>query len=57
MDKLLRQLEQDRKRSRDEFKKMQRRADIIACAGLGLLILISIVCVGIFIGGVVFLCD
>ena len=57
MDNLLRRMEQDRKRSRDEFEKMQRRVDIIACVGLGLLILISIVCVGIFIGGVVFLCD
>lgn len=57
MDKLSRQVEQDRKRSRDEFKKMQRRVDIIACVGLGLLILISIVCVSILIGGAVLLCD
>lgn len=57
MDKLLRRMEQDRQRSRDEFEKMKRRVDIIGCVGIGFLILISIVCVGIFIGGVVFLCD
>lgn len=57
LDKLLRQLEQDKQRSRDEFEKMQRRTDIIACVGLGFLILVSIVCVGILIGGAVVLCD
>ena len=57
MDKLLRQLEQDRKRSRDEFEKMKRRVDIIGCVAIGFLILISIVCVVIFTGGAVLLCD
>ena len=57
MDNLLRRMEQDRQRSRDEFEKMKRRVDFIGCVGIGFLILISIVCVGIFIGGVVFLCD
>ena len=57
MDKLLRQLEQDRQRSRDEFEKMKQRVDIIGCVGIGFLILTSIACVAIVIGGAVFLCD
>lgn len=57
MDKLLRQLEQDRKRSRDEFEKMKQRVDIIGCVGIGFLILVSIACVAIVIGAAVFLCD
>ena len=57
MDKLLRQLEQDKRRSDVEFEKMKQRADIIGCVGIGFLILISIACVGIVIGGYIFLCD
>ena len=57
MDELLRQLEQDKKRSREEFEKMKQRMDLIGCVGMGFLILISIVCAGIFVGGAVFLCD
>lgn len=57
MDKLLRRLEQDKQRSRDEFEKMKQRVDIIGCVGLGFLILTSIACVGIVVGGAVFLCD
>lgn len=57
MDKLLRRLEQDKKRSREEFEKMKQRVDIIGCVAIGFLILISIACVGIVVGGAVFLCD
>ena len=57
MDKLLRRLEQDKKRSREEFEKMKQRVDLIGCVGIGFLILISIACVGIVVGGAVFLCD
>ena len=57
MDELLRRLEQDKKRSREEFEKMKQRVDIIGCVGIGFLILISIACVGIVVGGAVFLCD
>ena len=44
MDKLLRQLEQDKRRSDNEFEKMKQRVDMIAC-------------VGVVIGGAVFLCN
>lgn len=57
MDKLLRRLEQDKKRSIDEFEKMKQNVDIIGCVGIGFLILTSIACVGIVVGGAVFLCD
>ena len=57
MDELLRRLEQDKKRSREEFEKMKQRVDLIGCVGIGFLILISIACVGIVVGGAVFLCD
>lgn len=57
MDKLLRRLEQDRQKSRDEFEKMKQRVDIIGCVGIGFLILTSIACVAIVIGAAVFLCD
>lgn len=57
MDKLLRRLEQDKKRSKEEFEKMKQRVDIIGCVGIGFLILVSIACVGIVVGGAVFLCD
>ena len=57
MDKLLRRLEQDKKRSKEEFEKMKQRIDIIGCVGIGFLILVSIACVGIVVGGAVFLCD
>lgn len=57
MDKLLRRLEQDKKRSRDEFEKMKQRVDIIGCVGLGFLILTSIACVVTVIVGAVVLCD
>lgn len=57
MDKLLRQLEQDKRRSDDEFEKMKQRVDMIGCVGIGFLIVISIACVGVVIGGAVFLCN
>ena len=57
MDKLLKQLEQDKRRSDDEFEKMKQRVDFIGCVGMSFLIFVSIVCVGIFIGGAIFLCD
>ena len=57
MDKLLRQLEQNTKRSMDEFEKMKRRVDIIGCVGIGFLILIAIACVTIVVGGAAFLCN
>lgn len=57
MDKLLRQLEQDKRRSDVEFEKMKQRVDLIGCVGIGFLILISIACVGVFIGGAIFLCN
>lgn len=57
MDKLLRRLEQDKKRSRGEFEKMKQRVDIMGCVGVGFLILTSIVCVSVVIGGYIFLCD
>lgn len=57
MDKLLSQLEQDRKRSRDEFEKMKQRVDIIDCVGMGFLILTSIACAVIVIVLAVVICD
>lgn len=57
MDKLLRQLEQDRKRSRDEFEKMKQRVDIIGCVGIGFLILVSISCVALIVFSMIFLCE
>ena len=57
MDKLLRRLAQDKKRSRDEFEKMKQNVDIIGCVGIGFLILTSIACDVIFTGGAVLLCD
>lgn len=57
MDKLLRQLEQDRKRSRDEFERMKQRVDIIGCVGIGFLILVSISCVALIVFSMIFLCE
>lgn len=57
MDKLLRQLEEDKRRSDEEFEKMKHHVDFIGCVGLGFLIIISIICTGIVIGGATFLCN
>ena len=57
LDELLRQLEQDKKRSRDEFERMKQRVDIIGCVGIGFLILTSIACVVLIVFSVIFLCE
>lgn len=57
MDKLLRRLEQDKKRSKEEFEKMKQRVDIIGCVGIGFLILVSISCVALIVFSMIFLCE
>lgn len=50
-------MKQNKKRIRNEFEKMRQRVDIMGCVAIGFLILTSIACVGIVVGGAVFLCD
>ena len=56
MDKLLRRMEQDRKRSRDEFERMKQRVDFLGCVSLGFLTLAFIVCVALIVFSMIFFC-